>query len=50
MEKNGGMLDKLIHAYFGVDYESIWTLITERIFIIKNPLEKMIKEQSLEEK
>jgi uncharacterized protein with HEPN domain len=41
-----GMRDKLIHGYFGVDYESVWAVATERISEIKQPLEKMIKEQS----
>jgi uncharacterized protein with HEPN domain len=47
-KRMAGMRDKLIHAYFGVDYESIWALVTERISDIKNPLEKMIGEQSAE--
>lgn len=25
------MRDRLIHAYFGVDYELVWTAIKERI-------------------
>ena len=45
-----GMRDKLIHGYFGVDYESVWAVATERIPEIKQPLEKMIKEQSDAEK
>jgi uncharacterized protein with HEPN domain len=45
-----GMRDKLIHAYFGVDYESVWAVAKERIPEIKQPLEKMIKEQSEIEK
>jgi len=45
-KRMAGMRDKLIHAYFGVDYESVWALVTERISSIKKPLEKMIIEQS----
>jgi uncharacterized protein with HEPN domain len=41
-----GMRDKLIHGYFGVDYESVWAVATERIPEIKHPLAKMIKEYS----
>jgi len=44
-----GMRDKLIHGYFGVDYESIWMLITERLFIHKESIEKIINEQSYSE-
>jgi len=46
-KRMAGMRDKLIHGYFGVDYESVWRLITERIMEIKGPLEKMIIEQSV---
>ena len=45
-KRMAGMRDKLIHAYFGVDYESIWVLVTERISNIKKPLEKMIGDQT----
>jgi uncharacterized protein with HEPN domain len=45
-KRMAGMRDKLIHGYFGVDYESVWAVATERISEIKKPLEKMIKEQS----
>ena len=45
-KRMAGMRDKLIHGYFGVDYESVWAVATERISEIKQPLEKMIKEQS----
>ena len=45
-KRMAGMRDKLIHGYFGVDYESVWSLITERISDIKQPIEKMIREQS----
>ncbi len=41
-----GMRDKLIHGYFGVDYESVWSLASERILEIKKPMEKMVREQS----
>jgi len=44
-KRMAGMRDKLIHGYFGVDYESVWALITERILEIKTPLNKMIYEQ-----
>ena len=45
-KRMAGMRDKLIHGYFGVDYESVWSLATERISEIKQPIEKMIREQS----
>jgi uncharacterized protein with HEPN domain len=45
-KRMAGMRDKLIHGYFGVDYESVWSLASERIFEIKKPIGKMIREQS----
>lgn len=29
-----GMRDRLIHAYFGVDYELVWSVVTEKIPIL----------------
>ena len=45
-KRMAGMRDKLIHGYFGVDYESVWAAVKGPIPEIKQPLEKMIKEQS----
>lgn len=39
-----GMLDVLIHAYFGVDIETVWLTVTEKISQIKPLIEKVIKE------
>ncbi|MBX3037056.1 MAG: DUF86 domain-containing protein [Anaerolineales bacterium] len=38
-----GMRDKLIHFYFGVDYDLVWKAITERLPNIKQDIEKMMK-------
>ncbi len=38
-----GMRDKLIHDYFGVDYEVIWLTVSEDIPFLKENLEKIIK-------
>lgn len=38
------MRDKLIHAYFGVDYEIIWRVVRERTPLIKESLIKVINE------
>ena len=38
-----GMRDKLIHGYFGVDYESVWTAVIERVPQIKPHIEEMLK-------
>jgi len=48
-KRMAGMRDKLIHGYFGVDYKSIWSLITERISAIEKPIERIIREQSIKD-
>lgn len=35
-----GMRDKLIHDYFGIDYEIIWLTIKEDILFLKKEMEK----------
>jgi uncharacterized protein with HEPN domain len=39
-----GMRDKLIHGYFGVDYETLWETIELRIPEIKPHFKKVLKE------
>ncbi len=39
-----GMRDKLIHFYFGIDYELVWTTIKQRIPNVKTII-KSIKEK-----
>lgn len=39
-----GMRDKLIHAYFGVDATVIWKTVREDIPLIKNALQRVLKE------
>jgi len=43
-----GMRDRLIHIYFGVDYNLVWTAIKERIPQVK-PLIKKILDESIQE-
>lgn len=38
-----GMRDKLIHQYFGVDIEIIWTTIKEDLIPLKTEMEKIKK-------
>jgi len=37
-----GMRDKLIHFYFGVDYQLVWKTIKERLPKIKTVLQKIL--------
>lgn len=39
-----GMRDKLIHDYFGVDYEIIWNTIIKEIPLLKIEIEKILKD------
>ena len=39
-----GMRDRLIHFYFGVDYQLVWTTIKERLPIVKPQIQKILKE------
>lgn len=38
------MRDKIIHFYFGVDYEIVWKVIKERLPQIKSELTKILEE------
>ncbi len=42
-----GMRDKLIHEYFGVDYEIIWATIKERIPELKKEYLKVLEDYNL---
>ena len=39
-----GMRDKLIHFYFGVDYEIVWKVVKQDLPAIKSNLKKILKE------
>ncbi len=41
-----GMRDRLIHLYFGVDYQLVWTTIKERLPRVKQEIQKILKELS----
>lgn len=38
-----GMRDKLIHDYFGIDYEILWKTIKDKLPQFKSEIEKLIK-------
>lgn len=43
-KRMAGMRDRLIHAYFGVDYQLVWDAIKLEILELKPRLEKMLTE------
>lgn len=40
-----GMRDRLIHAYFGVDYELVWRTIRKRLPEVRAGLEKLLDKE-----
>lgn len=45
-----GMRDRLIHAYFGIDYKLVWSAIKTDIPEVKPKLQKILDELEQEEK
>ena len=43
-----GMRDKLIHAYFGMDTETIWETVHKNIPTLKHTIQKLLKDQEKE--
>jgi uncharacterized protein with HEPN domain len=44
-----GVRDKLIHHYFGVNFEVVWTIIQDELPGLKNNLNTILKEESKKE-
>ncbi len=42
-----GMRDKLIHEYFGVDEDIVWTVATQELLPLKPALELLLKEHGV---
>lgn len=38
------MRDKIIHYYFGVNYDIVWKTIKDKLPILKTKIENIIKE------
>lgn len=38
-----GMRDRLIHGYFGVDYELVWDVVTNKIPVLHRAIEEIIE-------
>ena len=45
MKEITGMRNKLIHAYFGMDTETIWKTIKHNITALKQTIQKIKKDQ-----
>ena len=40
-----GMRDRLIHDYFGVDYELIWDVVQNKIPGLRNAIEEILRKE-----
>jgi uncharacterized protein with HEPN domain len=40
-----GMRDRLIHGYFGVDYDLIWDVVQNKIPLLREQILKMLQEE-----
>lgn len=41
-----GMRDRLIHGYFGVDYDIVWDVVQNKIPILHNQIVKILSEEN----
>lgn len=41
----GGMRDKLIHGYFGIDYDLVWDMIVNEIPMLNREIKRVIQEE-----
>ncbi len=42
-----GMRDRLIHGYFGVDYEIVWNVVTHNIPSLQNQIKIMLNDKTI---
>ena len=40
-----GMRDKLVHEYFGVDYDIVWDVVTSKIPRLRHEIELILQEE-----
>lgn len=40
----GGLRNRIVHEYFGVDYKIVWRIITEQLTDLKTETEKFFKD------
>jgi len=42
-----GMRDRLIHDYFGIDYDLVWDAVINKVPVLRLQIEKILKVESL---
>jgi uncharacterized protein with HEPN domain len=40
-----GMRDRLIHGYFGVDYEIVWDVVVNKVPLLVQEIEQLLKQE-----
>ena len=40
-----GMRDRLIHDYFGVDYEIVWDVVTNKVPVLRRQIEEVLQQE-----
>ncbi len=40
-----GMRDKLIHGYFGIDYELVWDVITNKVPRLEQEIAELLRNE-----
>lgn len=45
-----GMRDKLIHSYFGVDYDIVWDVVTKKIPLLHQEIVKILRDKKQSQK
>ena len=41
-----GMRDKVVHSYFGVDYEIVWDVATNKVPELRKQIEEILRRES----
>ncbi len=40
-----GMRDRLIHGYFGIDYEIVWDVVTNKVPVLHQAIQEIVETQ-----
>ena len=41
-----GMRDKLVHDYFGVDYDIVWDVVVNKIPVLRQQIEEILRRET----